>query len=87
MKSKKLLLKSLKKIFETELKTKINSKSKIYDFNAWDSLANFNILLSLEGKFKIKFTAKEFNNLNSFQEISKLSKKKFNQKKKLKHSI
>ena len=72
MKSKKLLLKSLKKIFETELKTKINSKSKIYDFNAWDSLANFNILLSLEGKFKIKFTAKEFNNLNSFQEISKM---------------
>jgi acyl carrier protein len=76
MKSKKLLLKSLKKIFETELKTKINSKSKIYDFNAWDSLANFNILLSLEGKFKIKFTAKEFNNLNSFQEISKIVQKK-----------
>ena len=76
MKLKKSLNNNLKKIFEKELRTKINLKSKIYDFNNWDSLANFNILLMLESKFRIKFTAKEFNNLNSFQEILKIVQKK-----------
>tara|TARA_B100000780_G_C20918919_1_gene366029 strand:+ start:73 stop:306 length:234 start_codon:yes stop_codon:yes gene_type:complete len=76
MKLKKSLTNNLKKIFEKELRTKINLKSKIYDFNNWDSLANFNILLMLESKFRIKFTAKEFNNLNSFQEILKIVQKK-----------
>ena len=76
MKLKKSLTNNLKKIYKKELRTKINLKSKIYDFNNWDSLANFNILLMLESKFRIKFTAKEFNNLNSFQEILKIVQKK-----------
>ena len=46
MMSKKSLLKEIKQIFQNELNIKVNDKSKIYDFEAWDSLGNFNILLN-----------------------------------------
>ena len=68
-KSKKFLENELKKIFKKELKVSVNSKSKINDFQKWDSLANFNILLSCENKFKIKFNSAEFTSLNSFNKI------------------
>ena len=63
--------KKLIKIFKEELKVKgrFNEKSKIYDYKKWDSLANFNILLSIEKEFKIKFNSKEFSALNSFSDI------------------
>ena len=54
----------------------LKKKNKIYDFKSWDSLGNFNVLLACEKKFKIKFTAKEFGNINSFEEIQKVVKKK-----------
>lgn len=66
----------LKEIFIKELKIKVNKKNKINDFEEWDSLANFNILLSCEKNFKVKFTPKEFNKLNSFKEILKVVKYK-----------
>ena len=55
MKLKKSLIKELKKIFKLELKININEKSKIYDYKNWDSLGNFNVLLSIEKKFKVNF--------------------------------
>ena len=66
------------KIFKDELIIKgcFNEKSKIYDYKNWDSLANFNILLSIEKEFKIKFNSKEFSVLNSFSDIIKNVKKK-----------
>ena len=66
----------LKEIFIKELKIKVNEKNKINDFEEWDSLANFNILLSCEKNFKVKFSPKEFNKLNSFKEILKVVKYK-----------
>ena len=70
--------KKLIKIFKEELKVKqhFNEKSKIYDYKKWDSLANFNILLSIEKEFKIKFNTKEFSALNSFPDILMNVKKK-----------
>ena len=66
------------KIFKDELiiKGSFNEKSMIYDYKNWDSLANFNILLSIEKEFKIKFNSKEFSALNSFSDILMNVKKK-----------
>ena len=58
------------------MKIKINQKSKIYDTEKWDSIGNFNLLLSIEKKFKINFNAQEFNALNSYKDILKVVKKK-----------
>ena len=71
MKSKKFLITELKKLFKKELKMNVNEKNKIYETERWDSIGNFNLLLSIEKKFKIKFNPQEFNNLNSFKEILK----------------
>ena len=71
MKSKKFLVSELKKLFKTELKINVKENNKIYDTEKWDSVGNFNLLLSIEKKFKIKFNPQEFNNLNSFKEILK----------------
>ncbi len=76
MKLKKSLITELKKSFKEELKISVNEKSKIYDNKKWDSLGNFNLLLSIEKKFKIKFNANEFNKLNSFKDIIKVVKRK-----------
>ena len=76
MKLKKSLITDLKKLFQGELKINVNEKSKIYDYKKWDSLGNFNLLLSIEKKFRIKFNSKEFNQLNSFNDILKVVKKK-----------
>jgi acyl carrier protein len=66
------------KIFKDQLKIegKFNETSKIYYYKNWDSLANLNILLSVERDFKVKFSTKEFSILNSFADILKNVKKK-----------
>ena len=76
MKQKNTLIKNLKEVFKKELKINVHLKNKIYDFKSWDSLANFNILLACEKKFKIKFTVREFNSINSFKGMLKVVKKK-----------
>jgi acyl carrier protein len=76
MKSKKFLITELKKVFKKELKINVNDDSKIYDFKNWDSVGNFNLLLSIEKKFQINFNPQEFNKLNSFSEILKIVTKK-----------
>jgi acyl carrier protein len=77
MKSKKFLITELKKIFKEELKMNVKENSKIYDNEKWDSTGNFNLLLSIEKKFKIRFNPQEFNKLNSFKDILKIVTKKF----------
>tara|TARA_Y100001958_G_C21184735_1_gene514001 strand:+ start:1028 stop:1264 length:237 start_codon:yes stop_codon:yes gene_type:complete len=76
MKSNKSLTDKVKKIFKDELKINVNENSKIYDNTKWDSVGNFNLLLSIEKKLKIKFNPQEFNQLNSFKDIFKVVKKK-----------
>lgn len=53
-----------------EKKININSRSSHY--NKWDSLANVNIALKLEKKFKIKIKASDMGNMNSVKEIVKI---------------
>ena len=66
---KKHLKNELIKVFKSELRIKVKEKSKIYDFENWDSL-------SCEKRFKIKFNSREFSSLNSFKEIYKIVQKK-----------
>ena len=61
MKQKNSLNEELKKIFKKELKIKVNLDSKYLDFEEWDSMGNFNVLLACEDRFKIKFNSNEFN--------------------------
>ena len=77
MKLKISLDNELKKIFKSELKINVKNNSKIYDYEKWDSIGNFNLLLSIEKKFKIKFNSQEFNKLNSLKEIKKVVTNKF----------
>ena len=55
MKSKKYLITELKKIFKSEINKNVKVNDKIYDYDSWDSLANFNILLECEKKFNLMF--------------------------------
>lgn len=80
MKLKISLDNELKKIFKSELKINVKNNSKIYDYEKWDSIGNFNLLLSIEKKFKIKFNSQEFNKLNSLKEIKKVVTNKFKKK-------
>jgi|TARA_B100001964_G_scaffold86089_1_gene97096 acyl carrier protein len=66
----------LKKLFP---KINIKNKKKNYfvgDFEDWDSLGNLNFLMSLEKKFKIRFTLNEMSELKSLWQIEKVIKKK-----------
>ena len=58
----------------------IEKKNKIYDHEKWDSTGNFSLLLSIEKKFFIKFSSKEFNKLKSFKEIKEIVTKKLKKK-------
>ena len=77
MKSKISVESELKKIFKKEIGLNVKKRSKIYDYVKWDSMGNFNLLLSIEKNFKIKFSPKEFSKLNSYEEILKVVTKRF----------
>jgi len=77
MKSKKFFEAELIKIFKRELNITVGNGSKIYDNPKWDSLGNFNVLLSVEKYFKMKFSSTEFNKAKSFNEILKIVKQKY----------
>ena len=76
MKQKNSLVKILKQIIKKEIKITVKLNSKLLDYEEWDSIGNFNILLACEDKFNIKFTANEFSKLKSFKEILTVVKKK-----------
>jgi len=42
---------------------------KMNDFEEWDSLGNFTLLLAIEDKYNIKFDLSEMPNLNSVSTI------------------
>ena len=52
------------------------NKLKLGSFKSWDSLTHIKILLSIEKSFKIKFSLKEIEKLDSIENIIKLLKKK-----------
>ena len=61
----KILHKILKSIFPLEeIPTDIDNL-KIGDFNSWDSLGNFNLLLAIEDFYKIKFSLEEIGEIKS----------------------
>lgn len=53
----------------------INLKSDTNNVKNWDSLANFNILQSIEKNFSIKVKTQDFSKLNSVKQILTLIKK------------
>jgi len=44
---------------------------KMGDFDEWDSLGNFNLLLALETEFQIQFDMDDLEKLTSISEIQK----------------
>ena len=65
--------KDIKKILkETFSKSKIPndiSKLKMGDIKEWDSLGNFNLLLTIEREFKIRFSMKEISEIKSSENL------------------
>ena len=44
---------------------------KMGDFEEWDSLGNFNLILAIEQKYGIQFNIEDLENLTSIKEIKK----------------
>ncbi len=44
---------------------------KMGDFEEWDSLGNFNLILAIEQKYNIQFNMEDLENLTSIKEIKK----------------
>ena len=44
---------------------------KMGDFEEWDSLGNFNLILAIEQKYGIQFYMEDLENLTSIKEIKK----------------
>jgi acyl carrier protein len=68
-------LKELNKIFVSYFNNKkisINEKTTSKDIKNWDSLAQVGLIISIERKFKIKFSVKEVGNLKKIGDIVKL---------------
>ena len=63
-------------ILEAEKKFKDNIG--VYNNANWDSMSHLEILLSLEKKFKIKFTQLEISKLDSYLNIIRIIDKKVN---------
>ena len=42
---------------------------KYEDFNEWDSLGNFNLLLAVEEFYSIRFTMEEITNIRSVEQL------------------
>lgn len=47
------------------------SDLKMGDFDEWDSLGNFNLILAIEQNFQIQFKIEDMEKLNSIKEIKK----------------
>lgn len=78
-------LKELNKIFIAYFNNKkilINEKTTSKDIKNWDSLAQVALIISIERKFKIKFSVKEVGNLKNIGDMINLIIAKKNKKKK-----
>jgi acyl carrier protein len=67
----KNLKKILKETFPLEKIPNNIENLKMGDFNSWDSLGNFNLLLALEKFLKIRFSYKEVTEIRSVDQIIK----------------
>jgi len=81
MKKKIIIEENVKQILFKILK--INEKNfkdniGVYNNANWDSMSHLEILLSLEKKFKIKFTQLEISKLDSYLNIIRIIDKKVN---------
>jgi acyl carrier protein len=47
---------------------------KYEDFNEWDSLGNFNLLLAVEEFYNIRFTMEEITNIRSVEQLTQALK-------------
>ena len=74
-------MKKIKNEIENEFKKFFNKNKflptyKLGDFEEWDSISHINLFLTLEKKFKIKFSVSEMLELKSIKEITKAIKKR-----------
>lgn len=63
------LRKILKDVFRNSEIPEDITNLKLDDFEEWDSLGNFALLLAIEDRYKIKFDLSEMPNLNSVASI------------------
>ena len=75
---KSQIIKELEPIFLDILNKKIslNEETNASNIEEWDSLANFNILMEIERKFKISFNLNEIEKLKNIGEMANLILKK-----------
>ena len=66
---KKNLSNCLKEVFKKEKIPKNIDNLKFGSFNSWDSLGHVNLLLSIEKKFKFKFSFDEMYKVKTIKEI------------------
>jgi acyl carrier protein len=69
MNSNDMLREILKDIFKNSSIPDDISDLKMGDFDEWDSLGNFNLILAVEQKFKIQFDMDDIENMNSVRAI------------------
>lgn len=76
--NKSQIIKELEPIFFDILNKKIslNEETNASNIEEWDSLANFNILMEIERKFKISFNLNEIEKLKNIGEMANLILKK-----------
>ena len=48
---------------------------KIGDFEEWDSIGNFNLILAIEQKYKIQFDMENLDKIKSIKDIKKFLEK------------
>ena len=61
----------LKKTFKNSTIPEEIKDLKMGDFEEWDSLGNFNLILAIETEFKIQFDMDDLEKLTSISEIQK----------------
>lgn len=69
MNSSDMLREILKDIFKNSSIPDDITNLKMGDFDEWDSLGNFNLILAVEQKFKIQFDMDDIENMNSVRAI------------------
>ncbi len=59
----------LYEVFSVKKFPKKIEELKYEDFNEWDSLGNFNLLLAVEEFYNIRFTMEEITNIRSVEQL------------------
>ena len=73
MTKKSIIPKKLKSVMVSVFNIKqreINEKSSTYNIKSWDSLKHINLVIALEGEFKVRFSHKEIGEMINFKIIN-----------------